>query len=670
MDKFQQRFIDEAGEYFERLELVLLNLEADFSKIELVEEVFRVMHSLKGSGAMFGFNSLSEATHDLESLYDLIRTGSMKLNSSIISFTLESIDLLKRLLVIEANDDLKKELIQFKIDVAKMLSGELEGKNEPTDDLKFLPHKKNIKIPEKEKTAYFISFKPHKNVLQNGTNPLYLIDELHTLGECVANAYFEDLPHLKKLEHDACYTSWRAVLKTNEDISEIEDVFLFVKEEGKLEVFPILNSAFIEGNTQQLFEVSLREAFELIGENEEKSVAEEEDKPKVSIPNDRSALSSIRVNSQKIDEYMNLVSEMITAQSRLMLMTEKRDDPELMVVAESFQKLIRQLRDNAFNMSLVPLLNMMARFKRLVRDLSAELNKEVELVTEGLETEVDKNMIEKLTDPMLHIIRNCIDHGIENPEYRVKNGKSAKGTIKVKASYVGTFVQVEIIDDGAGLDYKKIRQKAIDKSMLEEEEEVSYSELIQLIFEPGFSTTTQVSDVSGRGVGMDVARQAIKDLRGEVEIDSTEGEGTHITLRVPLTLSIIDGLLTQVNDEFFVVPTSNIEKIYALNEGQKVNDFRQVIIFDGKEIPYLNLRKEFNPESDELSKQYLIAVKTDGDHLFGLIVDEVIREYQAVVKPLGKMLKQHDMFFGASILGDGKLALVIDTKKIIKNYSA
>ncbi len=670
MDKFQQRFIDEAGEYFEKLELALLNLENDFSRTELVEEVFRVMHSLKGSGAMFGFNALSEATHELESLFDSIRSGTMSLNSSIIGFSLKSLDLLKRLLSVEVDTETQNEIIDFKSEMALVLSGSVgRGTQEPEEnsDVGSIQQLKSAK----QDLSYFISFIPSKGVLENGTNPLYLIDELHTLGECKARAYMPALPGINKMEPEHCYTNWRAVLNTTEELSEIEDVFLFVKEEGELNVLEIKNTDIVKEELHEgLFNLPLPEAISLaIYEKKEIDDADEKELAD-SKTNDKLNLASIRVSSNKIDEYMNLVSEMITAQSRFKLLAENKDDQELINLAESFQKLIRQLRDNAFNMSLVPLYSMMARFKRLVRDLSAELNKEVVLSTEGLETEVDKNMIEKLTDPILHIIRNCIDHGIETPEERIKAGKDSRGKIHVKASYVGTFVQIEILDDGSGLNYEKIRQKAVEKGLLDSEEEISYSDLIQVLFEPGFSTVDQVSGVSGRGVGMDIIRQAISSLRGETEVDSVEGEWTQIVLRVPLTLSIIDGLLTRVEDDYYVIPTSNIEKIYAFSQTQEVNDFRNVVVYDGREIPYLKLRDEFDSLPNNPKQQYLISVNINENDQFGLVVDDVVREYQAVMKPIGKMLKNHDVFLGASILGDGKVAMVIDINKITQKYSA
>ena len=667
MDKFQQRFIDEAGEYFENLELNLLSLENDFSKTELIEEVFRIMHSLKGSGAMFGFVDLSDATHDLESLYDLVRTGQLTLNSSIIGYTLKSIDLLKKLLVTSIGPEIRADLFAFKAEVAGILSG---NTSEHVVDLTTAKAKAEPTRNIKKENVYFISFVPNEDILKNGTNPLFLIDELHTLGKCIAKASFENVAQLSELDPLMCYTSWRAILSTSESSSDVEDVFLFVKDNAQLDIISILNTDATEvESSNKLFDLPLAKA--VIFAQEEPGVIEElnESSADDSAVGTKKSLSSIRVNSQKIDEYMNLVSEMITAQSRLSLLSSAGNDQELINLSETFQKLIRQLRDNAFNMSLVPLFNMMARFKRLVRDLSSDLGKEIELLTEGLETEVDKNMIEQLTDPILHIIRNCIDHGIEMPDERIRKGKSAKGNISVKASYVGTFVQIEIKDDGAGLNFERIKEKAIERGMLSKEKEVSYSELVKIILEPGFSTASAVSDVSGRGVGMDVIQQAIRNMRGELDVDSTQGEGTEIILRLPLSLSIIDGLLSRVNEDYYVIPTNSIEKIYELKDGDLEDGLRQIIVLDGLEIPYLNLRTEFDTKAIRLKKQYLIAVRAENECLFGLIVDDVLREYQAVVKPLGKMLKRHEMFLGASILGDGKIALVLDTKKIIKKYS-
>ena len=671
MEKFKQRFIDEAQEYFDRLESGLLSLEKDFFDQQLIDEVFRIMHSLKGSGAMFGFDLLSEVTHDLESLYEMIRNQEIQLDSKIVSFTLTIVDELRQLLVLNPDDSVRELANEIKSGISILLEDKSILKKEQPD--------LSIEVePQRVSTekSFFIYFQPHESVFVNGTNPLYMVDEIATLGESKVEVYFQQLPDFAVYEPEKCYTSWRMVLCTSEELETIEDVFLFVQDDAVIQIVELQcgNVFADEKKLASYFTLPLeeiksfeKEQPEILGSKENtlppKIVTEEKRKELVA----GVQLSTIRVNSVKIDEYMNLVSEMITAQSQLDLLAEKNRD--IVSISEHFSKLIRQLRDNAFDMSLIPLNNMATRFKRLVRDLSADLNKQVELVTEGLETEVDKNIIEQLAEPLLHIIRNCIDHGIEPVEERARRSKSKVGLITIKASYVGTFVEIEITDDGRGLDLDRIREKALGKHLISADEEVSNSTLISLIFESGFSTSDHLSDVSGRGVGMDVVRQRIKDLRGDIEVDTKKGEGTTFTIRLPLTLSIIDGLLTRVNDDMYVIPTGAIEKIYALTSEHKTNALRQVVVFENTEIPYLDLRKEFDPEASELKQQYLIAVNYQ-NKLFGLVVDDVLREYQAVVKPLGQMLKDHDLFLGASILGDGKVSLVIDVKKTIQKFSA
>ena len=670
MEKFQKRFIDEAQEYFENLESVLLNLEVDFNNKQAIEEIFRIMHSLKGSGAMFGFDLLSEVTHELESLYELVRNEKLGLSTEIVGFTLGAVDQLKQLLVLEPGDK-EESLVKQMLQEINAIVGEEQKRvisQEVSDDSQASVEN----IPEEK--SILVYFEPSAEIASNGTNPLYLIDELSTMGQSAVKVDFSKLPDMKNFDPEKCYVSWRVVLATAEDLEVIRDVFLFVQDNSKIDIVELQTGNIFDNRqkVERCFSLPLDQlASSLINQNEPTKKLQ---KVSLTSPTEKRKelvtgiqLSTIRVNASKIDEYMNLVSEMIIAQSQLNLMAE--ENKELESISEHFGKVIRQLRDNAFDMSLIPLNNMATRFKRLVHDLSLELNKEVELVTEGLETEVDKNIIEKLGEPLLHLIRNCIDHGIEPVDERLANGKSRTGSILIKASYVGTFVEIDITDDGRGLDIDKIRAKAIQKSLISEDEELSDSALISMIFDSGFSTSENLSDVSGRGVGMDIVRNRIKELRGDIEVDTKKGEGTNFTIRLPLTLSIIDGLLTKVNHDMYVIPTSAIEKIFALTSDQRKKQLRQVVVYEGREIPYLDLRKEFDPMAEDLKQQYLIAVRYENG-LFGLVVDDVVREYQAVVKPLGEMLKHHDMFLGASIMGDGKVSLVIDVKKTIQKFSA
>ena len=684
---FQERFKEEVKEYFERLETGLLLLEQDTENFQAIDEIFRLMHSMKGSGGMFGFDLLSDVTHDLESLYEIFRSKKMPVNSEVISFTLNSIDGLHHLLTQEPTEE--HHLLAQKMKAETQL---LIGKLIPTDEKYtkedgFDGKAKDLNASTDDQTTYFISFKPDENIFKNGTNPLYLIDELNALGECNIQTFFDFLPDLSEIDPGKCYTSWEMFVATAEGSDTLRDVFIFVSEQARIEIEKVASGNMIHNESilagflnsrlnkevwtppeQQIVKNETED--EIFTEEEPESFNEINEPDKglkmISLPN--STVDTIRVDSLKIDQYMNLVSELITAQSRLELVSSKINHPDLEMVTEALDKIGRQLRENAFDMSLIPLQSIAVRFKRLIHDLSKSLNKQVELVTVGLETELDKNIIEKLIEPLLHIIRNSLDHGIESTEERIAKSKSTVGIITIKASTVGSYVQIEISDDGAGLNPAKIRSKAISKGLISEQDKPSENELFNLIFEPGFSTSELVTDVSGRGVGLDVVKRKVQEMRGTIKITSEPDRFTMFILKLPLSLSIIDGLLTRVGEHYYVVPSSGIKKIYAVNQQLLKNEFRQVVELEGNQIPYLNMHEEFEHELYLPENQIVVTVSFE-NQVFGLVVDEVIREYQAVIKPLGKLLNAQDIFSGASILGNGQLALVIDTNKIIQKYS-
>lgn len=285
-----------------------------------------------------------------------------------------------------------------------------------------------------------------------------------------------------------------------------------------------------------------------------------------------------------------------------------------------------------------------------------------------METELDKNIIEKLIEPLLHIIRNSLDHGIESKNERLAKNKNAVGTILLRASTIGGYVSIEAEDDGAGLNITKIRDKAIAKGLISGQEKMTDEEIYQLIFEPGFSTSELVTDVSGRGVGMDVVRRSVLAMRGSIEIATEKDKFSRFTIKLPLSLSIIDGVLIKVGNDFYVIPSSQVQKLHIVKSSELKKDFRQVVELDEQQLPYLNLREEFGCEGPNPDEQFVMVV-TYGNHWFGLVVDEIIREYQAVIKPLGRIMKNQDIFSGASILGSGHLALVIDTNKLIQKYA-
>ena len=677
MDKFKNKFIEEATDNIEELEDSLLLIENDTENKDLIEKIFRAMHSLKGGGAMFGFSYLSDFTHNLENLYQVIREGKRTINKEILDITLASVDHMKTLLTI---DDLNNE------DVIRQHKELIEKTQNITNNTESVEdNQSNEKIGSYnnvEEKSYYIHFEPQAEVFKDGTNPIFLIDELNSLGETMVLAHFNKLPEYDKLDIIQCYTYWEIIISTKEDFNSISDVFIFIEDQCKLEIVEIADFDIFSNDeiveqisvlTQDSEDIGLPKIQEIVKKNSTVKILNKElerviAKPNLSTPIKENTISSIRVSANKLDHLMNLVSELVTTQARLNLIAEKSENSELITIAENIQKLSRQLRDNAFDIVLIPIETMLVRFQRLVRDLSKELNKEIIFLTEGADTELDKTIIESLTDPLLHILRNSIDHGIESPEQRLKLNKSPQGKILLKAFYSGANVHIQIHDDGAGIDINKIKRKAIEKGFIDENTILNKKEILDLVFLPGFSTAENITDLSGRGVGMDVVKRKITEIRGEIELDTEVNIGTTLTIKLPLTLSIIDGLLVKIHKTHYVLPLSVVDKIYVTDHSKVVNKYNNMIVLDGEQIPFYYLREEFDlPESTQEVEQ-VVVVKYE-DKKIGLVVDEVEGEYQAVLKSLGKIYKKQEMISGATILGDGTVALVMDTNKIINRFS-
>jgi two-component system chemotaxis sensor kinase CheA len=376
------------------------------------------------------------------------------------------------------------------------------------------------------------------------------------------------------------------------------------------------------------------------------------------------SIPGIRVPVERLDTMMSLVTELITLQAKLNVLTNAHPQPDLVAAAESLEKISTRIRDNAFSMCMVPVENMVTPFHRMVRDLAAELHKEIDFITEGTETELDKNIMEGLQDPLMHLLRNSLDHGIEEPQVREQKGKPRQGRIVLKAYCAGAHVYLEIQDDGKGMNIEKIRRTAIKKGLINESDVISDKELQQLVFVPGFSTADQITETSGRGVGMDVVKRRIADIKGHVSIHSTEQEGTTVIIQLPITLSIIDGLLIKVNGADYVIPLSAVDICHEVSSVQLMNGFAQVMIIEEEAIPYINLQEEL--EGFETARQsHEIVIVHYGGRKIGLLVDIIAGKFQAVLKPLGRYFNHLDIVSGATILGDGNIALVLDTNKVI-----
>jgi two-component system, chemotaxis family, sensor kinase CheA len=667
IDKFRAKFVEESMDNIHDLEEALLLLEKDMRNKEIIERIFRAMHSLKGGGAMFGFNHLSEFTHHLETIFDYVRSGKIQVSSELITLTFSAIDQINFL--IKTGDLTRQNDLEEQKIFIKKLQAFLSVSEAPTSQTKNQEALTDIAGIESTEKTFLISFIPNEDLLKNGTNPLYLLDDLHAMGNAITLAFTHKVPSLDLLDQTTNYCLWQVILSSADSINEIKDVFIFVEDECELHIDQIAETSIVgKPEIKAIVDRALQSNILLIPDDFRQNEWTRSDQQKETEEKKKSLLkehkiSSIRVSSHKIDELVNLVSEMVTIQAQLSLYAEHSGDPAIVTLTENIQKLTRQLRDNAFDVSLIPLQNELMRFQRLVRDLSKEQKKDVDFIIEGGDLELDKNIIENLTDPLLHILRNSIDHGIELPHERIAAGKSPKGNIVFKAYHSGANVMVEVSDDGKGIDPDFIKQKAISKGFIDADTVLDKREIFDLLFISGFSTRDSVSDLSGRGVGMDVVRRKIANIRGEVSLDSEKGKGTILTIRLPLTLSIIDGLLVKVAENQYVIPISAIEKIYAFDQSQLNNSFNNTVVVNNEQIPYISLRQTFNEPKFEGKVFQMVEIRSE-DKKYGIIVDSVVGEYQTVVKPMGRYLKKQEIISGASIMGDGTISMVIDTSRL------
>jgi two-component system chemotaxis sensor kinase CheA len=520
------------------------------------QNIIRALHTIKGSSGMFGYDEITMFTHDIETVYDFIRNGTLAITKHIIDLTLEACDQISLMLKNE-------KLSQDEENVTKKIIASFRGivadfnKNSNDENKNTSKSKSDISLETGIAETYLISFVPSPQIFISGTNPLMLINEMTELGEAIVLANFDSLPTIESINPEKCYVSWDVILKTNKGIDAIKDVFIFVDDDGGLKIDLLDKSGKLAKEEDfKDFESLLISVSKTKRPDIKNLFAEYQNSAKIndsSVQNLKSkkggkeagesttetdSASSIRVSAEKLDELVNLVGELVTVQARLSQLATTSTDQNVAVISEEVERITWSLRDSALNIRMLPIGTTFSKFKRLVRDLSKELGKQVELSTEGAETELDKTVLEKLNDPLVHIIRNSIDHGVEKPSDREMKGKYPVGSVKLSASQSGGNVIIKISDDGAGIDKEAVKNKAINMGLINENSNLSDSDIYGLIFAAGFSTAKKVTNVSGRGVGMDVVRRAIESLRGSIEVTSKLNEGTTISLKLPLTLAI------------------------------------------------------------------------------------------------------------------------------------
>lgn len=689
-ENHREAFREEAFELLVELESALLELEEHPEEQELIGRTFRAMHTIKGSGAMFGFTTISQFTHDVETVFDQVRNGALPVSKTLIDHTLKACDLIRTMLDGEdsVDDAARQELTAAFRNMARA-TGRAD-KEPPTKQAKEPPPTPDTTT----ESVYRIRFVPAEDIFLTGTNPLMLIGELEQLGSCKIIAHLDKIPPIEEMNPEFCYTYWDIILTTTRDANAIKDVFIFVQDDCELRIDLIASGATVPDApaTKKLGEIlvergdlrqedmekmlsSQKRFGEILVESglaspsqiqaalvEQQQIREVQQKVQVS-----EAASSIRVPSERLDNLVNLVGELVTVQARLSRTAGMRNDAQLTLLAEEVERLTSELRDNTLTIRMMPIGTCFSKFKRLVRDLANELGKDVDMITEGAETELDKTVIERLNDPLVHLIRNSMDHGIETPDARAATGKPRQGTIRLTARHAGDNVTITIEDDGAGLNREAIRSKAIEKGLITAGTELADKELFALIFAPGFSTAKKITGVSGRGVGMDVVMRAIESLRGTIDMDSIQGSGTTITIKLPLTLAIIESLLVRIADESFVMPLSLVEECIELTRDDiaKANG-RQLITVRDSIVPYISLRESFSLQGATPDIEQVVITNVTGNRV-GFVVDTVVGEHQTVIKSLGRAYRNVSGISGATILGDGNVALILDMPRLVKD---
>lgn len=679
-------FRQEAQELLEQLEQALLDLSDRQQDQDLIDSTFRALHTIKGSGSMFGFEAVAAFTHYVETAFDLVRKGTVPLTPEMVTVALAAKDHIRNLIENPGNaaeaqgGDLLSRL-ERAVDAASNGSAGRESHESAPAAAAASP------LPAIEKqttdaatTAWRIRLRLPKDCMATGTNPLLLLDELAALGEARIVALTDQVPPLEALDPFDCHIGWDVHLVTSKPKAAIEDVFLFVLDEMELSIEPQSGDAVPATGEQpvsQSHEEAAQSAPEPASQMPVATATPEaaSSKPATSPLRRESAGKSesaqakgggsIRVPAERLDELMDRVGELVIAQSRLKQVAASTTDIQVKAIAEEIERLALELRDTTMGVRMMPIASLFGRFRRLVHDLATELGKEITLTTSGEETELDKTVIERLNDPLIHLIRNSIDHGLESAQQRQEAGKQPQGNIHLSARHSGDRVFISITDDGRGLDRQRIQTKAEENGLLVPGTKLSDAELFQLIFQPGFSTASQVTNLSGRGVGMDVVKKTVEGLRGSIDIASTPGQGTVITLSLPLTLAIIDGLLVRVGAGRYVIPLSAVEECVELPpvEEQRSRG-RNFLNIRGDLVPFLRLREMFATQQPPDPFQKVVIVSS-GDMRVGLVVDQVIGDHQTVIKSLSKLHARVGTFSGATILGDGTVALILEVAHLV-----
>jgi two-component system chemotaxis sensor kinase CheA len=669
MAQFHQVFFDESFEGLDVMESGLLHMDPGAVNTEDINSIFRAAHSIKGGSGTFGFTDISGFTHIMETLLDEMRDGRRPVTPEAVEVLLRSVDVLREMLI-ATRDGGSADIERVQAQQAE-LERTLEQREGAAPAAAAAQPSAATATADVEPVGWHVVFRPHPHLMRTGNDPLRIIQELADLGDLQARGDASALPPLSELDPEDCYLSWDLHLQSGVSRSQIDDIFDWVEDDCDLAIMPILPEGAAAAGPAEAATPPPAATPDAAPPPASASL-----QPTAAKQPSKAAAggsSSIRVDIHKIDTLINMVGELVITQSMLGLLGEDFALDKLERLREGLAQLerhTRELQESVMQIRMLPISFTFSRFPRLVHDLSTKLGKKVELKMSGEATEVDKTVTEKIGDPLVHLVRNSLDHGLEPPEERLAAGKSETGTVQLNAFHKGGNIIIEIRDDGRGLNRDKLLAKAIERGLVNDEHNLSDQQIYELIFAAGFSTADQISDVSGRGVGMDVVRKNINELGGSIEIDSNPGQGTAIIIRLPLTLAILDGQTVAVGDETYIVPLVSIIESIQIREDMVnlVAGRGETFKLRDEYLPIVRLHQVFgieNAKARSLQEGLLVVVEGEGRRC-GMFVDDLLGQQQVVIKSLEANYQKVDGISGATILGDGSVALILDIPGLIR----
>ncbi|KWS79633.1 chemotaxis protein CheA [Pseudomonas amygdali] len=674
LDQAQQTFIVEARELLQAMEESLLQLESEPGDQDAIGAVFRAAHTIKGSAGLFGLTPIVSFTHIVEDVLDRLREGSVSVDAGLIAVLLKSGDHMLELIDVVASrgQTLQPPALEREAALRQALQVyQAPGNAQPADEAQA----PSVIDEQPAEVLWHISLRFGVDVFRNGMDPLSFLRYLNTLGQMVqVTTVTDSIPALEAWDPESCHLGFEIDFRSSAGHAAINEVFDFVREDCAVEVTlmsEIANHVEPTGTdlVSQTGQSPAVASGELLGDQRAvpraPAAATAVERPSSASEQKNKDGRYVRVNADKLDELINLVGELVIASAGASLLARSCDNDPLQEASSTVSGLVEQILDGALHLRMIPIGDTFNRFRRVVRDVSQELGKDIDLIINGAETELDKTVVEKIGDPLMHLLRNSMDHGIESAEARRAANKPAKGHLSLNAYHDSGSIVIEIADDGAGLNRERILDKAQQRGLVAVGASLTDQEIYNLIFEPGFSTAEAVTNLSGRGVGMDVVKRNITLLRGTVDLDSQPGQGTIVRIRLPLTLAIINGFLVGIDQSTYVIPLDMVQECIELDEQNRhLTRDSGYLDLRGEVLPLVYLRDHFNHEGPAARRQNVVVVRY-AEHKAGLVVDDLLGEFQTVIKPLGKLFGALRGISGSTILGSGAVALILDIPALL-----